>query len=98
MPAVRRKIAVDSIINQLPGIAAETRDAIKRDMDSLGRANKREVPSGEKRGLSSGPDVRATSPPPSNCLSQILGVPSRSEENARMRPSGDTAGEKSRPE
>ncbi len=56
------------------------------------------MPSGEKRGKSSGPVVRGASPSPLTCFSQTRGWPSRSEVNAIVRPSGDTAGEESRPE
>ncbi len=56
------------------------------------------MPSGEKRGKSSGPVVSAASPSPVTCFSQMQGWPSRSEVNAIVRPSGETAGEESRPE
>ena len=63
------------------------------------RRNSSEVPSGEKRGLlSSGPCVRAVSPPPAICLSQICRLPLRDELNAIVFPSGETAGLSSLPE
>ncbi len=63
-----------------------------------GRAKRICVPSGEYRGESSGPEVSGASPSPLTCFSQIRGWPSRSEVNATVWPSGDTAGEESRPE
>src|SRR2546427_10404047 len=55
-------------------------------------------PSGEKRGKSSGPSVRAASSRVMICCSQIRGLPSRAEVKATVWPSIETAGEVSWPE
>ncbi len=55
-------------------------------------------PSGEKRGIRSGPSVSGASPPEASCLSQIRGLPSRLEVKAIIRPSGEALGSLSRPE
>src|SRR5450830_1100724 len=56
------------------------------------------VESGVKRGAASGPSVRAISDPSASCLSHIRDTPSRLEAKAQRRPSGEIAGDPSRPE
>ena len=62
------------------------------------RLKRMEPPSGEKDGSASGPVVSATSAPSGSCLSQMRGIPLRSDTNASVLPSGETAGCESRPE
>ena len=95
---VRRPVGCRGAFDDGARLAADEADAIdglfRSEIPNEGRLD----PSGEKRAEPSGPEVNGASPPPTSCLIQMRGVPSRHDVNAMSLPSGEAAGSPSAPE